>query len=65
MPITKEVADRKLPQKIDRKSLLSQEQGSKGKGLNQQTVNESRADFNHGVEITGESPVDGSYSGQR
>jgi hypothetical protein len=61
----KDVRDRKLPEKIDPESLRSQEQGGKGKGPNQQTMNESQADFNHSVEIAGESPVDGSYSGSR
>jgi hypothetical protein len=74
MPITnigsgeiKEVRDSKLPQKIDPECLRSQEQGWFGdRGLNKQTMNESLADFNHGVDISGEKPdPKNGYSGSR
>lgn len=50
----REVSDRKLSTKPDPERIRSQEEGRKGKGLNKQTMNESLADFNHGVEITEE-----------
>lgn len=47
-----EESDRKLSGKtLDAECARSQEKGRKGKGLNQQTMNESLKDFNHGVEI--------------
>jgi len=48
----REVFDRRLPTALEPECKRSQEEGSKGKGLNQQTMNESLADFNHGVEIS-------------
>lgn len=48
----REVFDRPLPTKLDPECKRSAEQGDKGKGMNEQTLNESLADFNHGVEIT-------------
>jgi hypothetical protein len=50
----KEVRDRKLPTKIDAECLRSQEQGRHGKGMNEQTMNESLADLNQAPQITEE-----------
>lgn len=47
----KRVADRKLPTKLDPECMRSAKRGGQGKGLNDQTMNESLADMGQASEI--------------
>lgn len=47
----KQVADRKLPTKLDPECTRSAKRGTQGKGLNDQTMNESLADMGQAPKI--------------
>jgi hypothetical protein len=52
MPHIKEVHDRELPTELDAECKESQDKGCEGKGMNEQTLGESLADFNHAADVT-------------